>query len=55
MTETTHTGLQKDTWRHGDHVMVMVELYKLISGKYENNTSKCVKLYSEHNALSDRS
>ena len=32
----------------------MVELYKLIIGKYENNTSKFVKLYSEHNALSDR-
>ena len=32
----------------------MVKLYKLIIGKYENNTSKFVKLYSEHNALSDR-
>ena len=32
----------------------MVEMYKLVHGKYDKNTSHIVKLYKDHNPHSDR-
>ena len=31
----------------------MVEMYKLVHGKYDKNTSHIVKLYKDHNPHSD--